>query len=251
MSLLEINNIKMNYHTKEQEVEAIKDINFKVEEGDFISILGPSGCGKSTLLNIMSGLLPPSSGTVTFHGTPLSENLDKIGYMFQKDHLFPWLSILNNITLGLKIKKNITPENLKYVDTLIKKYGLEKFKNSKPSELSGGMRQRVALIRTLALNPDILFLDEPYSALDYQTRLKVCDDIYQIIKSEKKTAVMVTHDISEAISTSDKVIVLTSRPASIKNVFSLDFSSDITPFNRRANAKFKDYFNLIWNELEG
>lgn len=250
MSLLEINNIKMRYHSIKGEIEAIDNISFTVDEGDYVSILGPSGCGKTTLLNIMSGLLSPSEGEVLFNNSPLKDNLNKIGYMFQKDHLFPWTSVFNNIILGLKVKNTLNSDNLNYISNLITKYDLEKFKNHKPNELSGGMRQRVALIRTLALKPQILFLDEPFSALDYQTRLTVCNDIHEIIKSEKKTAVMVTHDISEAISASDKIIILSKRPSSIKSILQISFPNNLTPFQRRNSDLFKNYFNYIWNELE-
>lgn len=251
MALLNINNISMNYHSLKGETKALKDINFSVNEKDFLSILGPSGCGKSTLLNIMSGLIHPSSGTITYNDTPIEQNLDKIGYMFQKDHLFEWDSVWNNVTLGLKIKGLLNDESINRVETLLDNYDLSKFKDHKPSELSGGMRQRVALIRTLALDPKVLFLDEPFSALDYQTRLNVCDEIYEIIKHEGKTAVMVTHDISEAISTSNRILVLSRRPAIIRNEFDIEFKAkDITPFKRRTESEFKEYFDLLWKELD-
>ncbi|MGL4875259.1 MAG: ABC transporter ATP-binding protein, partial [Clostridium sp.] len=232
------------------EIEAIKDISFTVNSGEYISILGPSGCGKSTLLNIMSGLLETSSGEIFLKGQPLKNDLNTVGYMFQKDHLFPWTSIYNNITLGLKIRGILFKDNLKYVDSLMEKYDLAQFKNHMPSELSGGMRQRVSLIRTLSLNPQILFLDEPFSALDYQTRLNVSNDIYQIIKSEKKTAIMVTHDISEAISLSDRVIILSKRPSIIKEIVNISFPEYLTPFARRNSEEFKNYFNYIWTKME-
>lgn len=251
MALLNINNIKMNYHSLKGETEAIKDISFVVNDKDFLSILGPSGCGKSTLLNIISGLLKQSNGTVTYNNEPIRNNLDKIGYMFQKDHLFDWTSVWNNVILGLKIKGLLTDENIARVETLLDNYDLTKFKNHKPTELSGGMRQRVALIRTLALNPKILFLDEPFSALDYQTRLNVCDEIHQIIKLEGKTVIMVTHDIGEAISTSNRIIVLSKRPAVIKKELKISFKNDpLTPFNRRKETEFKNYFDLLWKELD-
>ena len=251
MALLNINNIKMNYHSLKGETEAIKDISFVVNNKDFLSILGPSGCGKSTLLNIISGLLKQSNGTVTYNNEPIRNNLDKIGYMFQKDHLFDWTSVWNNVILGLKIKGLLTDENIARVETLLDNYDLTKFKNHKPTELSGGMRQRVALIRTLALNPKILFLDEPFSALDYQTRLNVCDEIHQIIKLEGKTVIMVTHDIGEAISTSNRIIVLSKRPAVIKKELKISFKNDpLTPFNRRKETEFKNYFDLLWKELD-
>ena len=251
MALLNINNIKMNYHSLKGETEAIKDISFVVNDKDFLSILGPSGCGKSTLLNIISGLLKQSSGTVTYNNEPIRNNLDKIGYMFQKDHLFDWTSVWNNVILGLKIKGLLTDENIARVEALLDNYDLTKFKDHKPTELSGGMRQKVALIRTLALNPKILFLDEPFSALDYQTRLNVCDEIHQIIKLERKTVIMVTHDIGEAISTSNRIIVLSKRPSVIKREIEISFKNDpLTPFNRRKESEFKNYFDLLWKELD-
>ncbi|MGL4850746.1 MAG: ABC transporter ATP-binding protein, partial [Clostridium sp.] len=204
----------------------------------------------STLLNIMSGLLETSSGEIFLKGQPLKNDLNTVGYMFQKDHLFPWTSVYNNITLGLKIRKILFKDNLKYVDSLMQKYDLEQFKNHMPNELSGGMRQRVSLIRTLSLNPQILFLDEPFSALDYQTRLNVSNDIHHIIKSEKKTAIMVTHDISEAISLSDRIIILSKRPSIIKEIVNISFPEDLTPFARRNSEEFKNYFNYIWTKME-
>ena len=250
MYLLEICGISMNYHSVKCETRALENISFKVEEGEFISILGPSGCGKSTLLNIISGLLEPSEGKILYRGEDIKNSLDKIGYMFQKDHLFEWNTVWDNVTLGLKIKKILNDQSKKRVEELLENYGLEKFKNHYPTELSGGMRQRVALIRTLALNPEVLFLDEPFSALDYQSRLLVCDDVYNIIKKEKKTAIMVTHDIAEAISISQKVIVLSKRPAIVKKEIVMEFDSEeLTPFQRRKERQFSVYFNELWKEL--
>lgn len=240
----------MNYHSIKGETQALNDVKFEVSDGEFISILGPSGCGKSTLLNIMSGLLEPSSGHVLYKGDDIKKNLDKIGYMFQKDHLFEWNTVWENVILGLKIKKQLNNKSKERVNELLDAYGLLRFKNHYPSELSGGMRQRVALIRTLALNPEILFLDEPFSALDYQSRLLVCDDVYKIIKTEKKTAIMVTHDIAEAISISEKVIVLSKRPSSVKVEVPIRFKEDdLTPFQKRRNPEFSEYFNILWKEL--
>jgi NitT/TauT family transport system ATP-binding protein len=240
----------MNYHSVKGETPALKNINFEVKDEEFISILGPSGCGKSTLLNIMSGLLEPSKGQILYKGEDIKKNLDKIGYMFQKDHLFEWNTVWENVILGLKIKKQLTNESKDRVNELLDAYGLLRFKNHYPSELSGGMRQRVALIRTLALNPEILFLDEPFSALDYQSRLLVCDDVYKIIKTEKKTAIMVTHDIAEAISISEKVIVLSKRPSNVKAEVPIKFKNkDLTPFQKRRDLEFSDYFNRLWKEL--
>lgn len=252
MSLLEIKDVNMNYHTKNGVTEAIKNISFNIEEGDFVSIVGPSGCGKSTLLNIISGLLEPSSGEVVYNDPDVKNNLDKMGYMFQKDYLFPWLTVRENVLLGLKIKGFLTVDNIERADNLLKNYDLEKFKDHKPTQLSGGMRQRVALIRTLALNPRILLLDEPFSALDYQTRQKLTDDVYEIIKREGKTAIMVTHDIGEAIIMSKRVIVLTKRPATIKDDMKIVFAnSDKTPFNKRREPEFNKYFSELWQEVDG
>ncbi|MCE5221691.1 MAG: ABC transporter ATP-binding protein [Clostridium sp.] len=251
MSLLKICDVSMNYHSIKGETQALNNVNFEVNEGEFISILGPSGCGKSTLLNIMNGLLEQSSGYVLYKGEDIKNNLDKIGYMFQKDHLFEWNTVWENVTLGLRIKKQLNNESKEKVNELLDTYGLLRFKEHYPSELSGGMRQRVALIRTLALKPEILFLDEPFSALDYQSRLLVCDDVYKIIKTEKKTAIMVTHDIAEAISISQKVIVLTKRPSSVKVEIPIDFGNDnLTPFQKRKSPQFSDYFNRLWKELD-
>ena len=190
-NILEVKNICKTYQAKNGEIEALKDINFKIEEGEYVSIIGPSGCGKSTLLSIIAGLENKTSGTTYING--------KIGYMLQKDNLLEWRTVLNNVFLGLEIQRSNTPENKKYAIELLKKYGLYEFKDKYPNQLSGGMRQRVALIRTLAIKPKILLLDEAFSALDYQTRLMVTEDIYKILKNEGITALMVTHDISEGI----------------------------------------------------
>ena len=241
--ILEIKNICKNYQAKNGEIEALKNISIDVNKGEFISIIGPSGCGKSTLLSIISGLESKTSGEIYING--------KIGYMLQKDNLLEWRTIYNNVLLGLEIQKNITSENKKYVEELLKKYGLYEFKDKYPTQLSGGMRQRVALIRTLAIRPNILLLDEAFSALDYQTRLMVTEDVYKILKNENITALMVTHDISEAISMSDRVVVLSKRPATLKNVHEIDFEMDNrTPLNCRESPKFSKYFNLMWKELD-
>lgn len=251
MSLLEIKNINMNYHKKDGVTEALKNINFTVEREEFISIIGPSGCGKSTLLNIISGLLTPSSGEVIYNDPEVKNNLDKMGYMFQRDFLFPWLTVKENVMLGLKLKKVYTKENIEFAHKLLKNYGLEKFQNHKPTELSGGMRQRVALIRTLVLKPEVLLLDEPFSALDYQSRLNVTDDVYEIIKREKKTAIMVTHDLGEAITMSNRVIILSSRPATIKKDVKIVFERDeLKPFDKREEKEYNKYFKELWGELE-
>ena len=251
MSLLEIKDINMNYHTIEGVTEALRNINFSVDEGEFISIIGPSGGGKSTLLNIISGILTPSSGEVKYNDPQIKTNLDKMGYMFQKDYLFPWLTVRENVLLGLKIKNIYTKENIEFADKMLECYGLLKFKSHKPTQLSGGMRQRVALIRTLVLKPEVLLLDEPFSALDYQSRLNVTDDVYEIIKKEGKTAIMVTHDLGEAIVMSKRVIILTSRPATIKDDVLIEFKNkDATPFDKRKEPEFNVYFRRLWGELD-
>ncbi len=241
--ILELKNVSCSYHTPQQETIALKNFSLQVQKGEFISIVGPSGCGKSTLLSLIAGLMEPSDGIIKVHG-------NNIGYMLQKDHLFEWCNIYNNVTLGLNIHHTLSDKTRKNVSDMLDSYGLTTFKKAKPSQLSGGMRQRAALIRTLALDPDLLLLDEPFSALDYQTRLEVCDDIYHIIKKEEKTAILVTHDLAEAISTGDKVIILTRRPATIKKIIPISFSlKQRTPFQCRNAVEFKDYFNLIWKEL--
>ncbi len=241
--VLEVKNICKTYQAKNGEIEALKDINFDVKEGEYISIIGPSGCGKSTLLSIIAGLENKTSGEINVDG--------KIGYMLQKDNLLEWRTIYKNVLLGLEIQNTNTPENKKYVDELLKKYGLYEFKDKYPKQLSGGMRQRVALIRTLAIRPKVLLLDEAFSALDYQTRLMVTEDIYKILKNENITALMVTHDISEAISMSDRVVVLSHRPATVKKIYDIDFEMENrTPLTCREKPKFSQYFNLMWKELE-
>lgn len=232
------------------ETPTLSEINFTVEEGEFVAVVGPSGCGKSTILNLISGLIKPESGSIFIQGKPIGESDLKIGYMLQKDHLFEWRTIYRNVILGLEIQKKWNDQTKKNVDEMLKTYGLYEFRNSRPSQLSGGMRQRAALIRTLALEPALLLLDEPFSALDYQTRLSVADDIGQILKAQKKTALLVTHDISEAISMADKVVVLSSRPASVKKVIVIDMGMEKrTPMASRNAPGFKTYFNQIWKEL--
>lgn len=248
--ILELQNIDYSYHTPEGETKALTDISFEVYPGEFVAVIGPSGCGKSTLLSIISGLLTPEKGTIKFNGNMLDDSHANIGYMLQHDHLFEWRTIYKNIILGLEIQHTLTARTHQKAHSLLKTYGLEQFSKSRPSELSGGMRQRAALIRTLVLDPNLLLLDEPFSALDYQTRLKVGDDIGQILRNEKKTAILVTHDLSEAVSLADRIIILTKRPAQINTIVPVTFSSDITaPMQRRNAPEFKTYFNLIWKEL--
>lgn len=241
--VLELKNVSKKYQAKNGEIEALKDINFCVNEGEFVSIIGPSGCGKSTLLSIISGLEPKTEGEIKVEG--------RIGYMLQRDSLLEWKNIYDNVMFGLEISRKKTKESQTYVEELLKKYGLYDFKDKYPNQLSGGMRQRAALIRTLAINPKILLLDEAFSALDYQTRIMVTNDIFKILKNEGITALIVTHDISEAISMSNRVIVLSKRPATVKNVHTIDFEMENrTPINCRESPKFSKYFDTIWKELD-
>lgn len=247
---LKAENICFSYHSKQGETIALKNISFEVLNNEFVSIVGPSGCGKSTLLSIIFGLLSPESGTVLINNVPQKEANVRIGYMLQKDHLFEWRTIYENTVLGLEIQKKLTPDTREKALSMLKTYGLYKFKDAKPCELSGGMRQRAALIRTLVLEPDILLLDEPFCALDYQTRISVSDDIGSIIKKEGKTAILVTHDLSEAISMADKVIVLSKRPATVKKIIPISYNDEMpTPLKARNTPEFKNYFNEIWKEL--
>ncbi len=243
--ILKIDKMKKIYHQKNGEVYALKDISMSINEGEFICIVGPSGCGKSTILSILCGIDEESEGIIKY----TKENI-RIGYMLQDDTLFPWLTIEENCNLGLQIKKELNQKEKERTKKLLTTYGLGDFINHYPSSLSGGMRQRAALIRTLALNPDILLLDEPFSALDYQTRLAVADDVYNIIKREKKTTVMVTHDISEAISMADRIIVLSSRPSIIKSVYDIKLSNRASPIENRKAKEFASYYSTIWKDLD-
>ena len=247
--LMEISHVGYSYHTPQGETPALTNINFTVHQGDFLAIVGPSGCGKSTLLSLLAGLLEPESGSILLYGQKLLHPADSIGYMLQHDHLFEWRTIERNALLGLEIQKKLTPQTREKVLDMFKTYGLYKFKDAKPSQLSGGMRQRAAFIRTLALDPKLLLLDEPFSALDYQTRLTVGDDIGSIIKKEQKTAVLVTHDLSEAVSLGTSVLVLSKRPATVKSIIPISFPEYLSPLERRNAPEFKDYFNQIWKEL--
>lgn len=249
-TILELKNINLTYHTLKSETQAIANTSLTIDDGEFVSIVGPSGCGKTTILSLICGLLKPTSGEILLDGKPISSVSTNVGYMFQRDNLFEWLTVKQNIMIGPKInhyKNCLSYEKLK---ELLTKYGLSDFEKSKPNELSGGMRQRVSLIRTLALNPKVLLLDEPFSALDYQTRLAVQNDIYSIIKSEHKTAILVTHDISEAVSMSDKIVILTKRPGTVKRILQLDFDKSLTPLERRDNLMFNEYFKVLWEELQ-
>ena len=241
--MLSLHDVTLSYHSLSGETKAVSHLSFSVEEGEFVTIVGPSGCGKSSILSMLAGLIPPSSGSLSVNGN--------IGYMLQKDHLLEWRTIRRNAQLGLELHGKLKQENIAFVDHMLDQYGLGDFKDRFPSELSGGMRQRAALIRTLAVRPDILLLDEPFSALDYQTRLSVADEIGTIIRKEGKTALLVSHDISEAISLSDRVIVLSGRPARLKKIHTISLSvENHTPMKAREAPEFREYFNQIWKELD-
>lgn len=293
--MLQLKEVKLTYFSENGETEAIKNVSFSVKEGDFVAILGPSGCGKSTILSLISGLLKPTHGEIIIQKNDKEKNLNNTGYMFQKDYLFEWRSVLKNVQLGIEITKKQLKKDIflkekekqkvlnkttkfgllqafknwhkakkiandkygaevkreyAYASELLKKYGLWEFRSKYPNQLSGGMRQRVALIRTLTLNPDILLLDEPFSSLDYQTRLNLCDDVSNIIKNENKTTILVTHDITEALSMANKIIVLTARPAQVKSVYEIDNEENLTPLQRRESGKFLGMFDTIWKELQ-
>ena len=243
-NILKITNLRKTYHTPKDEILAVDNFSYTLKENEFIAIVGPSGCGKSTILSVLCGLENASDGTIT-----LKPNT-KIGYMLQQDCLFEWRTILENCLIGLEINHNLNNETKQYVVELLKKYGLEEFMDKYPRNLSGGMRQRVALIRTLATKPDILLLDEPFSALDYQTRLAVSDDVYKIIKEEQKSAIIVSHDLAESISLADKVIVLTNRPAKIKKIFEIKLTNRSTPIENRKAKEFSSYYDAIWKEID-
>lgn len=250
-AILKLSKINYAYHSYKGETKALSDISFSVSSGEFTAIVGPSGCGKSTLLSLIAGLLKPEKGEITLCGKTLDESTINVGYMLQHDHLFEWRSVYRNILLGLEIQHKVNAQTRKKADALLEQYGLKNFRNAKPSDLSGGMRQRAALIRTLILEPELLLLDEPFSALDYQTRLSVSDDIGQIIRSSGKTALLVTHDLSEAVSLADRIIILSRRPATIVKILPVTFALEKdTPMERRNAPEFKNYFNIIWKELK-
>lgn len=243
--ILEISHLTKNYQDLDGETMAVLDVSFDVYEKEFLAVVGPSGCGKSTILSILSGLEDKSGGTIRFN----KENII-LGYMLQKDSLFPWRTILDNCLLGLEITNSLTEESRAYVISLLKTYGLSEFMDKYPSSLSGGMRQRAALIRTLAIKPDILLLDEALSALDYQTRLALSDDLYHIIKNEGKTAVMITHDLAEAISMADRIIVLTKRPSTVKKIYTVTMKDKSSPIHNRKCPEFSEYYDKIWRDLD-
>lgn len=242
MNILKVNNLTKTYHTKKEEINALKDIDLSVDKGEFIALVGPSGCGKSTILSILSGIEKEYGGKVEIKGN--------IGYMLQQDVLFEWRNILENSLIGLEINKTLNKKSKDYVIKLLNTYGLKEFIYSYPKNLSGGMKQRVALIRTLATKPDIILLDEPFSALDYQTRLSVSNDIYNILKKEGKTVIIVTHDIAEAVTMADKVIILSKRPAIVKKIINLEWDKNLSPIEKRKDIKFNEYYDMIWKEID-
>ncbi len=242
--------IQKTFQSPNGEIPALLDVSFTVEDGMFVSIVGPSGCGKSTLLNILAGLEQPSGGQVWLDGEPVEGIRPEVGYMPQKDQLFSWRTIWGNVTLGLEIQGTKDEARRQRVRTLLQRYGLGEFERKLPNQLSGGMRQRCALIRTLATDPGLLLLDEPFSALDYQTRLAVSDDIHRIIRQEEKTALLVTHDIAEAVSMSDQVVVLSRRPGRVKSIHDLSALRGLSPMERREHADFHRFFNAVWKELD-
>ncbi len=240
MNRIILKNISKSYYTNKGTTDVIEDITLEVKEGEIVALVGPSGTGKSTILNIIAGLIDVDDGKVEVNG--------KIGYMFQHDLLFEWKNVYQNLFIGLEVNNKITKEDCDKALRLLEKYELIDFKTSLPKELSGGMRQRVALIRTLMINPNILLLDEPFSALDSQTRIKVSNDVYKTIKDEKLTALLVTHDISEAISLADRIIILSKRPAKVIKQYNVNFG-DLTPLDKRKTPIFVEYFDRIWNDI--
>ncbi len=244
-ALLCLENVSLYYHTPQGETEALRDLSFSVEKGEFVAVVGPSGCGKTTMLSLIMGLNAPSSGQVTFPQGPVP-----MGYMLQRDNLLEWRTLEKNVLLGLEVQHKVTEESRGRTVALLKKYGLGDFLSHYPGQLSGGMRQKAALIRTLALDPELLLLDEPFSALDYQTRLTLADEVFSIIRAEGKTALLVTHDIGEAVSMADRVLVFSDRPATLKREISLDFPGNMPPLARRETNAFQEHFAAIWKELK-
>lgn len=248
-AFLRLEHVNFSYYSALGEIEVINNLNFSVEKGSFTALVGPSGCGKSTILSLIAGLIQPTAGYLTFYSEDF--NAPRIGYMLQHDHLLEWRDVYQNILLGLEIQHKINKDNLALVEQLLEKYHLSNVKPQKPSALSGGMRQRIALIRTLALRPDLLLLDEPFSALDYQTRLNVSMDVHNIIKSEEKTAILVTHDISEAIAMADTVIILSKSPCQAKKIVPIEFEKNgVSRDSVRNSPLFQEYFDCIWRDLQ-
>ena len=249
--MLRLQNICYSYHTLHGETKVLEHVSFDVKEGEFVAVVGPSGCGKSTLLSIIAGLLSQEDGTIAVNNPDGSLHYPRVGYMLQHDHLFEWRSVYKNVILGLEINHMLTEERINYVNRLLCDYGLEQFRDKRPGELSGGMKQRAALIRTLALDPQLLLLDEPFSALDYQTRLSVSADICRLIRRTGKTMLLITHDLSEAISLADRIIVLGKRPSTVKCEIPIHLTlSDDSPLAARNAPEFNNYFNQLWGEIK-
>ena len=244
-ALLCLEHVSLYYHTPQGETEALRDLSFQVQKGEFVAVVGPSGCGKTTMLSLIMGLNPPSSGRVIFPQGPFP-----MGYMLQRDNLLEWRTLEKNAVLGLEVRHKLNEGTRAKAVALLRKYGLGDFLSHYPGQLSGGMRQKAALIRTLALDPELLLLDEPFSALDYQTRLTLADEVFAIIKEEGKTALLVTHDIGEAVSMADRVLVFSDRPATLKKEIVLSFPREMPPLIRREQPAFQQYFAVIWKELE-
>lgn len=253
MEAIEFNHVSFRYFTRAEETEALRDVNFTVKEGEMVSLVGPSGCGKSTLLSLISGMSLPNEGEIRLFGKEVKEPSPRVGYMLQHDHLFAWRDVLHNVLVGAEIRGMNCKDACTRALELLDRYGLKEFSHYTPGQLSGGMRQRVALIRTLVAQPDLLILDEPFSALDYQTRLRLSDEIWGILRDQGKTAILVTHDLSEAISMSDRVLVMSERPGTIKSEHRIQFFSGERPppLLARQTTGYQDFFNIIWKELEG
>jgi NitT/TauT family transport system ATP-binding protein len=249
-AIVELKDVSLIYHEPHAETLAIDRIDLSIAPGEFVAIVGPSGCGKTSILNLLAGLMSPSAGTVCLMGQPVTKPGQNVGYMLQQDHLLPWRTIEDNILLSLQVKHMLTEETRAHALELLDMYGLSEFRRFHPRQLSGGMRQKVALIRTLAFDPPLLLLDEPFSALDYQTRLRISDEVHSIIRREGKTAILVTHDIAEAICMADRVLVFTARPARIKSEHRIELTAPDRPIARRNAPEFKDYFDIIWKELD-
>ncbi len=250
MSLVSVDHVTHYYFSKSKAVQALKDVSFSVEEGEFISILGPSGCGKSTILSLLANIIHPTEGKITLNGQPISTLEDSIGYMLQQDYLFPWKTIMDNVLLGPKVKKTMKSSSRKEAEKMLEEVGLHDISESFPDALSGGMRQRVALVRTLITDPEVLLLDEPFSALDYVTKLTLEDAVSELLAAYKKTTVLVTHDIGEAISMSDRIVIMNANPGSIRRIYEVPFElRNERPFNVRRHPKYQRIFDSIWNEL--
>ncbi|GIO24946.1 ABC transporter ATP-binding protein [Oceanobacillus sp. J11TS1] len=250
MSYLTLDRVSHYYFSKKQYTEALHNISFFVRKNEFVSLLGPSGCGKSTLLSLISGMLQPAEGEILINGEKMEISDIEIGYMLQQDYLFPWKTIIDNVLIGPKIRKRQTGELKQKAISLLKEVGLENVAEKYPSELSGGMRQRAALIRTLITEPEILLLDEPFSALDFQTKLKLEVLVSDLLKAYQKTAVLVTHDIGEAISMSDRIILMSSHPGRVAKMYEVPVElRDESPFLVRKHPKYGRLFDKIWADL--